>query len=144
MSEGYYLPLNEGMSVAVLATDERYFKTQTDTDENYNIEGKSTLESIVDKELREKFNNLAETWEKETVNLSSAQEIILHPAYQRIIGMGPIIIPVILERLKKTHNFWFWALWALTDVNPVQESERGFLSAMTEAWLRWGEENGYC
>lgn len=148
MNGEYYPSPSEGMTVAVLAEDELYLGTQFEfvssdlTDENYNTGLKSKLESL-NKELMERFNNLAETWENETVNLSSAQEIILHPAYQRIIGMGPGVIPLILKRLQKTPNFWFWALRALTDVEPVRESERGFLSAMKEAWLRWGEENGY-
>lgn len=146
-----------GGLTTVLTEGEQYlgiseFGSSSLVDESYDIGLKSELESTswqlqdtaADKKLRERFNNLAETWEKDTVNLSSAQEIILHPAYQRIIGMGPIVIPLILKRLTKTPNFWFWALRALTDVEPVRERERGFLPAMTEAWLRWGEENGYC
>jgi len=95
-------------------------------------------------ELKTKFDDLATTWERETINLSSAQEKVLHHAYQRIIGMGWSVIPLILERLRIRPNFWFWALWVLTGENPVSEDARGNLKAMTEAWLDWGQRHENC
>jgi hypothetical protein len=67
----------------------------------------------------------------------------MHPAYQQIIGMGPSVIPFILQELAKEPNQWFWALRALTGVNPVPAFERGRIKNMAAAWLRWGREEGH-
>ena len=39
------------------------------------------------------FRELSERWRAETLYLSSTTEIATHPAYQRIIGLGPQVIP---------------------------------------------------
>lgn len=90
-----------------------------------------------------KFCDLAATWKEETNLKSSLVEISLHPAYQEIIGMGKIVIPWILQELEREPDHWFWALRALTGIDPVRPSERGNMRAMTNAWLKWGKENGY-
>lgn len=38
-------------------------------------------------DLEARFQSLAERWRRETLLSSSGTEIVLHPAYQRIIGM---------------------------------------------------------
>jgi len=89
------------------------------------------------------FRALADRWRAETLYLSSTTEIAMHPAYQRIIGLGPQVIPLILSELAKEPGHWFWALVALTGADPVAPADRGRLPAMAEAWLRWGRENGW-
>jgi hypothetical protein len=37
---------------------------------------------------------------------------------------------------------WFWALKAITDVDPVAEENRGDVVAMAKAWIDWGAANG--
>jgi hypothetical protein len=93
--------------------------------------------------LEELFRELADRWRAETLYLSSSTDIAMHPAYQRIIGLGPAVIPLILAELARQPDRWFWALHALTGVDPVLPSDRGKLPAMTQAWLRWGRENGH-
>lgn len=66
-----------------------------------------------------------------------------HPAYQRIIGLGPQVIPLILSDLKRELGHRFWALSALTGENPVDPADRGRVSAMAAAWLKWGTDNGW-
>lgn len=91
----------------------------------------------------QKFYALAATWRNETEPLSSITEMAMNSAYQQIIGMGPAVIPFILRELEIRPDHWFWALRALTGIDPVQPSERGQVKKMAEAWLRWGEEQGY-
>ncbi len=67
----------------------------------------------------------------------------MHPAYQRIIGLGPAVIPLILADLARQPDHWFWALRALTGEDPVPAEARGRVKAMADAWLQWGRENGY-
>lgn len=93
--------------------------------------------------LERNFEYLTRKWKKETVNLSSIQEIVMNQAYQRIIGMGPGVIPLILQELERCPAFWFWALRCLTGANPVTQDIRGDIAVMTEAWLNWGREHGY-
>ena len=125
------------------------FGPSSSVDKKYDIGLKSELGSIscklqdtaADKKLRERFNNLAETWERETEVASSINDIILHPAHMKIIGMGPIAVPLILERMQQTSGLWFWALKYITDEDPVTEDIRGNIQEMRQAWLDWGQEN---
>ena len=88
------------------------------------------------------FERLAETWRRETAIHSSLIKKVMHPAYQRIIGMGPVAIPLILRQMKSKQGHWFWALDAITQgQSPTQDWKT--LEGATQAWIRWGEENGY-
>ena len=93
---------------------------------------------------RQRFKELACTWKEETLFLSSITDKATHPAYQQIIGMGKDAIPFILNDLADTGpNDWYWALTAITDVNPIHPEMAGNMVAMTEAWLQWGTQAGY-
>jgi hypothetical protein len=68
----------------------------------------------------------------------------MHPAYQRIIGMGPAVVPFMLERFRDgALEHWFWALSAITGENPITEDIAGNIKKMAEAWVQWGKTNGY-
>jgi hypothetical protein len=90
-----------------------------------------------------KFNQRACQWIRETQHLSNVEQIVIHPAYQQIIGMGPVVVPYILEAMRIRPNHWFWALSAITGENPVLEEDAGDIRKMTEAWLRLGRERGW-
>lgn len=88
------------------------------------------------------FSRLAEAWKADTADESSPVRVAMHPAYQRIIGMGPTALPWILADLEATHDDWFWALRAITGEDPVAQEERGYLDRMVRSWIRWGIRNG--
>jgi len=140
LAKTLYLPRQPNESDVLVADTEMYGKTFVCPTESASWQ---TVYVVSETELERKFNLLAKQWKRETLNLSSIQEIILHPSYQRIIGMGPDVIPIILRQLKRTPDFWFWALKCLSDVDPVTREIRGDISAMTEAWLDWGREHEY-
>lgn len=94
-------------------------------------------------DLEEAFLGLAEQWQQETGMLSLATKMVMHPAYQRIIGMGQPVVPLILRELEREPDHWFWALQSITGANPVEPEQRGRLTQMAEAWIRWGKEHGY-
>lgn len=98
---------------------------------------------LVDIELKQRFNSLSRRWKSETIHFSLIQQMVLHSAYQEIIGLGPQAIPLILNELKKEPDFWFWALRALTGEDPTTKTIRGDLEAMTDAWLSWGRKHAY-
>ncbi|NEP78512.1 MAG: hypothetical protein F6K39_10170 [Okeania sp. SIO3B3] len=92
-----------------------------------------------------KFKKLAEQWKSETMFLSSITQMSIHPAYQQIIGLGPDVIPLLLRELAHNNesDHWFWALSAITGENPITEEQRGRISQMKEAWVKWGKSKGY-
>lgn len=102
-----------------------------------------SLPSFANEPLSARFNALTNQWRRKTRHLSLMSDIVLNTAYQQIIGMGLPAIPLLLRELKHQPDHWFWALRSITGENPVPAADRGRLSKMAEAWLKWGEENGY-
>ena len=92
---------------------------------------------------QDEFARLAAEWRMDRPRGVDVAQMTKHPAYARIIKMGPTAIPLILEELDREVDHWFPALHALTGVDPVPESGMGNLSAMAEAWLDWGRREGY-
>ncbi|MBI3821802.1 MAG: hypothetical protein HY289_03875 [Planctomycetes bacterium] len=91
-----------------------------------------------------RFHALAKAWKSETELMSKVTKRVMHPAYQKIIGMGEAAVPLILKDLRDHGpDDWFWALTAITDENPITETIAGNMAAMTEAWLQWGRNAGY-
>jgi len=100
----------------------------------------------VEESLHEdRFERLAAEWKRDTLILSKTREIINHIAYQKIIGMGPAAVPLILKDMATNGpNLWFWALHVITDANPVPSGiAAGDIKGITEAWLQWGRRQGY-
>ena len=93
--------------------------------------------------LRAEFHSLAERWRQETGMHSSIPKIAMHPAYQRIIGMGEKAVPLILQELQNQPDHWFWALNTITGENPIPPEAAGNIRLMTEAWLEWGKKKGH-
>jgi hypothetical protein len=89
------------------------------------------------------FKQLAEQWKKDTALMSSMSQSAMHPAYPRIIGMGPAALPLIFRELQQYGGHWFWALAAITGDNPVPPQEAGYVQKMTERWLDYAKEKGY-
>ena len=93
--------------------------------------------------LQQKFSRLAALWKAETAHLSLAARRAMHPAYQRIIGIGPDAIALLLRELQQAPDDWFWALNAITEADPVPEECQGDLQKMANAWIEWGQTQGY-
>ncbi len=94
-------------------------------------------------DIEQLFTQLAREWEDATRCTSSLTEMVIHPAYQRIIGLGPAALPMIFRELSRNPDHWFWALTAITGEDPVPPAARGKLSEMAEAWLQWGTTRGF-
>ncbi len=92
---------------------------------------------------RQRFTELADQWEKDTVFLSDSGRAAEHPAHMEIISMGEPAVPLILERMRAERGHWFIALHAITGANPVNPADRGKIAVMQDSWLEWGEANGY-
>lgn len=87
------------------------------------------------------FQALRNEWVNETKYFSSAEQKFLHPAYQKIIGMGRKAIPFIINDLLDEPQHWFWALKSITGEDPVPPASRGRIKEMIQHWLQWYIEN---
>ena len=88
-----------------------------------------------------KFETLAKQWRKETRNCSVLAQRYAHPAYRKILAMGPEAIPWILNELKYRPDRWFSALSDLAEYYEIGP-DHSFESAVG-AWLKWGRDNNY-
>lgn len=78
------------------------------------------------------FETYAEAWSEETRYASSVEQIVLNLNYQKIIGLGPQAVPLIMGRLRHTVGHWFWALTAI-----VGEDKGVGTTTLEEARQRW-------
>lgn len=92
--------------------------------------------------LQANFDRLAAAWRRDTQFYSSVTDIVLDPSYQKIIGLGAAVVPIILQELKKSPDHWYWALAAITEANPAQNVQEGDIAATCQAWIDWGKRRG--
>jgi hypothetical protein len=96
-------------------------------------------------EVEMKFLRLRDEWKATRGPAVATAKLAMHPAYQKIIGMGPAAVPFLLRELsiEPEPSAWFWALRAITEADPVSAADRGHGRRMADAWLQWGREQGY-
>lgn len=89
----------------------------------------------------EQFKSLTREWKRETAIVGHLSKIVMHPAYQRIMAMGPEVIPLILKELEREAGHWFWALHNL--VPPGEDPAEGTTTIRDarRSWLDWGKKN---
>jgi len=85
---------------------------------------------------------LKKQWQDETWLYSDPFAICTHPAYQKIIGMGPAVLPMILKDLEVSHRQWFWALDAIVDEDPLPPDMNGNIKEQARIWVEWGYRKG--
>jgi hypothetical protein len=88
------------------------------------------------------FAVLASRWKAETELLSSTRAMTDHPAYQEIIALGPVVLPLLLRDLERESAHWFEALQAITGEDPVPREHWGDIKAMGADWLTWARKRG--
>lgn len=87
------------------------------------------------------FNALVERWRIERGATSSITRMATCPSYQRMIAMGERVVPLILSEMEREGDEpdqWFWALAAITGVDPAPPESQGDIVEMAKAWLDWG------
>ena len=90
--------------------------------------------------VRDRFQRLAAEWKERSRYLSNTAQMAMLEPYQRIIGMGPPVVPLILAELRREPDHWFWALEAITEENPVPPEAAGKVRPMAQAWIEWGSD----
>ncbi len=107
------------------------------------VPAKQTPATEPTESIEEKFQRLAALWRAETAFISSSSDLVAHPAFQEIVGMGSAVIPLLFQELEKRSGHWHRALKQITGADPVPPADRGNIGKMAEAWLKWGKEQGY-
>jgi hypothetical protein len=100
----------------------------------------SVISSARTEQLRSEFTALAEQWRRETQHLSQISKKVTNERYLRIVGMGPPVVPLLLEALRDRPAYWFVALKSTANVDPVPAGASP--SQAREAWLQWGATKG--
>ena len=85
--------------------------------------------------LEKEFSDCVTLWRNETKGHSALGKKFLHPAYQRILGMGEKALPLIFAELNQRPDHWFWALRFITGTDVAVDSS-DFAEAR-EKWLEW-------
>jgi hypothetical protein len=97
---------------------------------------------IANAEDWQRFRILTENWRKERGIASSVTKMVMCPSYQRIIGMGGRVVPLILREMENEGDdpdHWFWALEMITGADPVPVEAYGDTVQMAQAWRSWAE-----
>lgn len=94
-----------------------------------------------DEEVADLFCRYAAKWHEETKFESSLQRLFLNPWYQKIIGLGPQAIPLLLGDLEESPGaHWFWALSSLVGADEAAGTQT--VQDAADRWVAWGREAG--
>ena len=63
------------------------------------LTGDRWLDARLHDDVAAHFQRLRLSWETETAAYSSLTSMVMHPAYQQIIGLGPQVVPVLIDDL---------------------------------------------
>ena len=124
------------VSVAVLLAGKKQYNVI-----DVPVSTASDIQKLAERTGR-RFATLADEWEHDIAGSSLIQDMVDHPKYREIIGLGRDAIPFILERLSAQGGFWFGALHEISGEFAPSEDDLGNREKMTSAWLQWGRDNG--
>ena len=93
-------------------------------------------------DLADRFRDLADQWEDESMFLSNSGHALALPSYAAIVKLGDQAVPLILKRMQTRGGHWYHALRDITKEDPVDPADWGNVAAMQAAWLRWGRDHG--
>ena len=89
--------------------------------------------------LCKKFSRLSQQWSSDTVFYSSSHDIVMHWAYQQVIGLGRQVVPLIYEEMVAGRLHWTWALSAILGEDPASGTDSP--KDATDAWIKWLEDH---
>lgn len=92
-------------------------------------------------DLETLFDVLADLWIEQTQYESSFTYIFTHRAYQQILRLGTLIVPLALRRLEAEPERWTIALSSATGENPVPQHASA--EEAVDAWRAWAASRGY-
>ena len=91
-------------------------------------------------DLQTQFDELVAEWTKGTIYFSLKHRAVSHPAYRALVGLGPTIIPMVVEKLRHSPSRLFYLLNDLTGENPVPPESAGKTAEIAASWVRWYDD----
>lgn len=64
----------------------------------------------------------------------------MHPAYQQIIGLGPAVVPYLIDELRHSSKPWFWALASIIGEDQGEGADTPGEAATR--WVEWFDGEG--
>ena len=98
-----------------------------------------------DSKFSDMFKKLFQEWNEDTAFHSSYNIIQKHANHQKIVDLGNIAIPFLLEEISKSPNMRCdMALKSITGVKlNVPEEHVGKTREIARLWIEWGKELGH-
>jgi len=94
-------------------------------------------EEFITDRLQSDFISLKKKW-IESASLHSNPSLLYGDEnYQEIISMGEKIIPILIRDLNTNDGDWIRALNEITGINPIKESNIGYMEKMIQDWREW-------
>lgn len=81
--------------------------------------------------VEKKFLALTAVWRYDVGPASSVTQMVAHPAYLQIIGLGRAVLPYLFRELARQPDHWSPALAAITGEDPVPPDAEGELHEMS-------------
>lgn len=97
--------------------------------------GQSALSPSIAVDVRQVFERNHLAWRAKKQFMSSLTDMVLLPEYQRIIGLGAPVLPLIIESLRTEPDHWFWALVAIVGEDHAAGAET--LREAADKWIAW-------
>ena len=92
-------------------------------------------------ELSRSFDELARSWKRGTLVMSSSSQIYAHDAYRQIVDLGEAALPFVFSELRQSNDIhWIQALAEMTDIRL--KTPGATPDEVIKAWLKWGSSRG--
>ncbi len=85
--------------------------------------------------VRARFERDAAEWEDSSEFMSTVIDMVMLPSYQRIIGLGPAALPLIIDRMRTDPDHWFFALVAIAGKDVATGAKT--VPEATKRWIDW-------
>lgn len=92
-------------------------------------------------DVAKEFRRLARAIRDNYGPSSDLTDTLFSKEYMQVVGLGPRVVPLLLDDVRKTGRPWFWALEALVRTNPAKDVQHGDLAEVARRWLVWGVAN---
>ena len=93
-------------------------------------------EEFISDKLQSDFIELKKNW-IDSASFHSNPNLLYDENYQKIIEMGDKIVPILIKDLDTNNGDWIRALHEITGINPIKESNVGYMEKMIEDWKEW-------
>jgi hypothetical protein len=94
--------------------------------------------------LIKKFNALTTEWAEHCQSVafsSKMSDYLNHPAYRKLVELGPPAIPYIIEQYKEDEHLpWEFVLDEMTGLHKIDNISNFSPSKVKKRWLKWWEQ----